>query len=81
MMIQASRGGGYVRRHMIPVTRDTGPDFSVPNVIILNGHSIAAEVSKTLYPSICKGRDSLIQECHHSICKVDERKHVLHQVR
>ena len=59
------------------MARDGSPNFAIPHIVILDGHTVAPKISEALDPRILKGRDGLVQQGHHGVGHVDEGEHVV----
>lgn len=76
-MVQSPGSRGLVRSFAIPVARDSSPDLTVTNIIVLDGHAVSSKVSKALNPGVLECGDGLIEESHHGISQIQKCQHVL----
>lgn len=59
------------------MTAHGSPHFAIPNVVVLDGPAVAAEVTQALDPRILKHRHRLVQHGHHRVGFIDKRDHMV----
>ena len=64
----------------VPKPGDSRPDFPVPDIIVLDGHTVPSEISEAFDPCVLKCWNGLVEESHHGIGDIYEGQHVLQRI-